>query len=325
MTGKKLRGIIPDRDTKYSKQFMDKDQIKYSESQSHIAYSRIHGFVVGVRLDIEGSNHQKTATVNCSSEIQEIGLSVKANDVGWCNLIHEQILPFQILCLHGVFSSSSRAQHFNGSQLQQISVLSSIMQNTSLSLLDRVRQTDGSDLWSELVELYSPMLSVWLRKFDVPVTDIDDLKQEVMTAVVTDLRNFEHNGRTGAFRSWLKTILIHRLRNYWRTRKRHLFGDGASDFEQRIAQLNDPNSELSRVWDIQHDEFVLRQLLQLAEPHFEATTWTAFRRVTLDGDSPAEVSADLGISTNAIFIAKSRVLSHLRHLADGLIASSSVF
>ncbi len=199
------------------------------------------------------------------------------------------------------------------------------MQYTSLSLLDRIRQTDASDPWSELVELYSPMLSVWLRKFDVPDADIDDLKQEVLTAVVTDLRNFEHNGRTGAFRSWLKTIRVHRLRNYWRSRNRHPLGDGASDFEQRIAQLNDPKSELSRVWDMQHDEFVLRQLLQLAEPHFEVTTWTAFRRVTLDGDSPAEVSADLGISAIAIFIAKSRVLSYLRHLADGLIDSSTIY
>jgi DNA-directed RNA polymerase specialized sigma24 family protein len=42
--------------------------------------------------------------------------------------------------------------------------------------------------------------------------------------------------------------------------------------------------------------------------------------VALEGQSHAEAAAGLGLSVNAIRIAKSRVLKRMRQEADGLIA-----
>ena len=92
-----------------------------------------------------------------------------------------------------------------------------------------------------------------------------------------------------------------------------------------MAQLDDPNSQASLIWNRQHDQFVLRQLLSLAEPHFTPATWQAFRRVALEGAKPDVVAQELDISLNAVFIAKSRVLSRLRQEAAGLVESSSNF
>ena len=100
---------------------------------------------------------------------------------------------------------------------------------------------------------------------------------------------------------------------------------GDSDIDQRLALLDDPASEMSRIWNQQHDQFVLRQLLALVEPHFSPNTWQAFHLVALRGKPADVVAVELGISVNAVFIAKSRVLSRLRQEADGLVESSSVF
>lgn len=199
------------------------------------------------------------------------------------------------------------------------------MNSTSISLLNRLQQENGSKNWSRLVDLYAPLLRLWLRKYDVQTSDADDLVQEVLMAVSKDLKSFDHNGRPGAFRSWLRTILVHRLRNFWRARNRRPQAGGDSEIDRRLDQLEDPASEMSEIWNRQHDRSVTRQLLALTQSSFEPGTWTAFCRVALDGAKPDVVASELGISLNAVFIAKSRVLSRLRQEAEGLIESSSSF
>jgi RNA polymerase sigma factor (sigma-70 family) len=199
------------------------------------------------------------------------------------------------------------------------------MHETSLSLLTRLQQSPDSNSWGRLVELYDPLLRSWLWKYDVQPSDADDLVQEVLLAVSTELRSFDHNGRPGAFRSWLRITLVNRLRNFWRARKRRPQAGGGSEIERRLEQLEDPASAMSQLWNRQHDCHVVRQLLVKTQPHFALNTWQAFRRVALEGARADVVAKDLDISLNAVFIAKSRVLSRLRREAEGLVESSSVF
>lgn len=196
---------------------------------------------------------------------------------------------------------------------------------TSLSLLNRLRRSPEPESWERLVELYTPLIRAWLRRYDVQDNDADDLVQEVLLAVSKDLSKFEHAGQPGAFRGWLKAILVNRLRKFWRSRDRRPQARGDSDIDARLAQLDDPSSEMSLIWNREHDQYVLRQLLALAEPHFAKTTWTAFCRVTLDGAKPDVVAQEMGISRNAVVIAKCRVLNRLRQESEGLIESSSSF
>jgi RNA polymerase sigma-70 factor (ECF subfamily) len=199
------------------------------------------------------------------------------------------------------------------------------MNDTSLSLLNRLRHAPESESWNRLVDLYAPLIRSWLRKYDVQDSDADDLLQEVLLAVSKDLSKFEHLGRPGAFRGWLKAILVNRLRRFWRARDRRPQARGDSDIDARLAQLDEPASEMSQIWNREHDHYVLRQLLALAEPHFAPSTWTAFCRVALDGARPDVVAEEMEISRNAVIIAKCRVLSRLRQESEGLIESSSGF
>lgn len=199
------------------------------------------------------------------------------------------------------------------------------MHETSLSLLDRLRHSSENEGWNRLADLYSPLVRVWLRRYDVQDSDANDLVQEVLLTVSSELGTFEHCGRPGAFRGWLKAILINRLRKFWRARDRRPEARGDSDIDARLAELDDPASEMSQIWNREHDQYVLRQLLALAEPHFAVNTWKAFCRVALDGELPDVVAEEMGISRNAVIVAKCRVLSRLRQESEGLIESSSGF
>jgi RNA polymerase sigma-70 factor (ECF subfamily) len=193
------------------------------------------------------------------------------------------------------------------------------MQETSLSLLERLSQGGDPAAWQRLVDLYTPLLHAWLGRQGVQPADRDDLTQEVLGVVVRELPAFQYNRRAGAFRCWLRSITAHQLRRFWRARGYRPPSPGGSDFEEYLSQLEDPDSGLGGEWDREHDRYLLRRLLESVEHDFRPATWQAFRRLVLDHRPAAEVAAELGLSVNAVLIAKSRVLERLRQEGRGLI------
>lgn len=193
------------------------------------------------------------------------------------------------------------------------------MVTTSLSLLDQICGGSNEAAWARLTQLYSPLLRNWLGRQGVTGADVDDLTQDVLLVVMRKLEHFDHNGRTGAFRNWLRSITVNCSREYWRARQVRPQTAGDSATEQLLQQLTDETSELSREWNAQHDAIVTEQLLKQLKPTLEPQTWQAFEKVTLGAQPAAEVAADLGISAASVYAAKSRVLARLRQLAAGLI------
>jgi RNA polymerase sigma-70 factor (ECF subfamily) len=57
---------------------------------------------------------------------------------------------------------------------------------------------------------------------------------------------------------------------------------------------------------------LFRRGLELIRAEFEERSWQAFWRVAVEGQDPADVAAALGLSRNAVYVAKSRVLRRLR-------------
>ncbi len=191
------------------------------------------------------------------------------------------------------------------------------MSSPSISLLEQLQARPDEAAWRRLVTLYSPLVRHMLRAGGVQPADQEDVVQEVFAAVVRELPAFHHNGRPGAFRAWLRGITLNRLREFRRARRRQpqTGGDGAPRWEDVEA----PEDPLRRLWDEEHDRYVVRRLFELIEPLFEPASRLAFRRVVIDGQKPAAVAAELGLSVNAVLLAKSRILRQLRQEVRGLL------
>jgi len=190
------------------------------------------------------------------------------------------------------------------------------MPETSASLLDRLADRGDDAAWRRLLDLYTPLIRGWLRRQDVPPGEADDLTQEVLAVVVRELPEFRHNRRAGAFRAWLRAITTNCLRRAWRARDAR---PGRADLGPLLDRLEDPASDPSRAWDREHDRHVLAHLLAGLKPDFQPGTWAAFRRTALDGAPTAAVAAELGVTVNAVLIARSRVVQRLRQLSAGLL------
>jgi RNA polymerase sigma-70 factor (ECF subfamily) len=192
------------------------------------------------------------------------------------------------------------------------------MFETSASLLERLRHQPDDAAWKRLVDLYTPLLRGWLRRHLVPHEDVDDLVQEVMTVLVRELPQFQYDRSRGSFRGWLKAITVNRLRMFWRARQSRPLATGDSDLSRKLAELEDPHSTLSQIWDRDHDRHVAKRLLEMIAAEFEAPTWKAFQCLVLDGAKPSAVGAELGLTLNAVYLAKYRVLRRLRQEITGL-------
>jgi RNA polymerase sigma factor (sigma-70 family) len=191
---------------------------------------------------------------------------------------------------------------------------------TSLSLIDQLCRHPDAESWERLVSLYRPLLQGWLRRYDVLAeADVDDLVQDVLVTVSQQLGQFRHNQRPGAFRSWLRAILFNRVQHFWRARQQRPAAVGGSDFLEQLEQLQDDGSQISQLWDREHDRQVMCSLLDMVQPRFAGATWQAFCRQVIDGAPAETVAKELGMPLHSVYAAKSRVTKALRVAGEGLV------
>jgi RNA polymerase sigma-70 factor (ECF subfamily) len=193
------------------------------------------------------------------------------------------------------------------------------MFTTSPTLLDRLRNQQDPEAWRLWLRVYEPWLRDWLGRHHFQPADTDDLLQNILVVVSRKLPAFVHNGRPGAFRTWLRSILVTEVRSFLRLRQRQREATDPPD--DWLDRLEDPGSEQSRQWDQEHDQQVVRRLLAAIQADFEEPTWEAFRLLVLEDRPAAEVARLTGLTPNAVYVMKSRVLNRLRQEVDGLVGA----
>jgi RNA polymerase sigma-70 factor (ECF subfamily) len=154
----------------------------------------------------------------------------------------------------------------------------------------------------------------WCRGAQLQPADAADVLQDVFHAVARSLDRFQNDHQRGSFRGWLCRITANKLHDYWREHRRVPRAAGGSTHGQFLEQLADEPISLDTDAAPEPEEtsLVLQRALEVFQSEFELPTWQAFWRVTIDGRSPADVAAELGITINAVYKAKARVLSRLR-------------
>jgi RNA polymerase sigma factor (sigma-70 family) len=189
---------------------------------------------------------------------------------------------------------------------------------TSVILLDRLRAARPDDPeWGRLAKIYQPLIRRWIVRVPGLGEDATDVTQEVFLVIVRGISTFERQ-REGSFRAWVRGITVNVVRNYRRRqfRKPVVALDPCEGFLDGLAE---PTSELAREWELDHDRHIFQKLQTIVQPSFDPTTWEAFRRFAIDGLPAAQVAADLGLTVNAVTLAKSRILKRLREEAGDLL------
>lgn len=163
---------------------------------------------------------------------------------------------------------------------------------TSLTLLEQAKAGTES-AWRELQSLYTPLGYYWCRQAGVAARDAEEIWANVLGRVARKLGDFEHNGRPGAFRKWLRTITRNEILDFQRARMTLRPNDEFVDqLTVESLEQTDPDVEKSilyhRAWEMIRGEF--------SSPHCDI-----FRRVVELGQEPAEVAKEFGLQRATVY------------------------
>ncbi len=184
------------------------------------------------------------------------------------------------------------------------------------SLLARAKQRD-SQAWSDLVDLYTPLVQSWCQRCGISIHQADDCAQDVFASVAKSLDRFQPTGNSGAFRGWLWTITINKIRDAARRESRHLPPSGGSSALRQIQEVPDPletdpasfDRDPTDPLDLSH--LAARGLQQIRD-EFAQRTWRIFDRTVIDGVPTSQVAEEFQVTAATVRQVRSRILRRLR-------------
>lgn len=179
--------------------------------------------------------------------------------------------------------------------------------STSASLLHRMSKGSQKD-WERFVSLYYPFVFLCCRRCQFPAQDAADIAQEVFQAVFLNFQKSELDKRN--FRGWLTGVVRHKIQDYWRKTTNQVNGVGGSSALVRINQVVDPldDEEITQ----QGKSLLLARALDLVREEFEETTWQVAKAQLIEQFPAKEIAKEFGITQNAAYKAKARVIRRIR-------------
>jgi RNA polymerase sigma-70 factor (ECF subfamily) len=186
-----------------------------------------------------------------------------------------------------------------------------------VSLLQRLRLAgqgvSNAVAWSEFAELYTPLLYSWATRLGLQPSDAADLVQDVFVVLVRNLPDF-HYDSCKSFHAWLRTVLLNR----WRDRQKHRAVAPEQVGHPSLEEMQVPDQALE-LEEAEYREVLVRRALEMMQREFRPATWKACWEQVVNGRPANEVAAELGLTVNAVYVARSRVLRRLREYLDELL------
>ena len=187
------------------------------------------------------------------------------------------------------------------------------MDSTSVSLLRRLRQPDQDAAWQRFVDLYAPLIFHWGKNQGLNVTDSTDLVQDVMAILFTKLPGFQYDP-SKRFRGWLRTVTVNAARNLHRRESTR----PATNVVESIEQVSVTDA-VELFDEAEYRRFLVKRAMKLMQAGFKEQTWKACWKHLAEGRKAVDVARELGMTANAVHIAKCRVIRRLREELDGLV------
>ena len=186
---------------------------------------------------------------------------------------------------------------------------------TTTALLNNLHEADNEAAWREFDERYRPILIGFSRRLGLPEADAVDVAQETMVQFIKEYREGKYDRDRGRLRSWLLGIARFRVAGIYRKRATSRVSRG----ESAIVDLP-REAEIEEAWNTERRMTILRTAMEQLKNSTKIADKTvrAFEMVALQQQSVAAVAAELDISENDVYLAKSRVAAKLKEIVASI-------
>jgi RNA polymerase sigma factor (sigma-70 family) len=188
--------------------------------------------------------------------------------------------------------------------------------DTRRSLILKLRDSADAPAWREFVALYEPVVYSLARKKGLQDADACDLCQEVFRTVARAVDHWEPH--RGSFRGWLSRIARNLLINFLTRQRLACRGSGATSVQQLLEAQPSAEPSAIAMCEAEYERHLFRCAADDIRGEFAPTTWQAFWQTAVEDRPTNDVATELGLSSGAVYIARSRVLARLKRRIDEL-------
>jgi RNA polymerase sigma factor (sigma-70 family) len=188
---------------------------------------------------------------------------------------------------------------------------------TRTSLVLQLREPTNHVAWQEFARLYGPVIYGFARKRGLQDADAADMMQDVLRSVSGAIGTLDYDRKRGSFRGWLFTITRNKIFNFLSARKIRPQGSGDTTTNKLLDQQPEADDGAD-TWELEYQRRIAAIAMEKIKSEFQEKSWQAFWRTAVEGIGAAEVSKEMGMSTGAIYVAKSRVLARLKEEVEAL-------
>lgn len=182
--------------------------------------------------------------------------------------------------------------------------------DTNTYLLLNLKDGANEHVWTEFCENYRPVLLSFARRLGLSEDDAQDAAQEALLAFADSYRRGQYTRDKGRLRNWLYGIARNQI-HLLRCRDDRQRAVSPSQVEQLSEQVPD-TGDLAAAWEDEWRKGLIQSCLDEARRHLGVETLRAFELFVLQEWPAEQVAEHLGITRNAVFKAKRRVLTHMR-------------
>jgi RNA polymerase sigma-70 factor (ECF subfamily) len=188
---------------------------------------------------------------------------------------------------------------------------------TTSTLLERLRNFDDAVAWQRIQSRFQRPVIALAEKLGLSRADAEDVAQETLAAFADGVRRGTFDRSKGRLSAWLFGIAYRQAAGARRKRGRVPAGalDGSPD--SMLAKIPEA-SDFAAAWDAEWERTVLDQCLAQVRQEVEPQTFEAFRLAVLENQSTESTCAATGLSREAVYVAKHRVLKRIREARSEL-------
>lgn len=183
---------------------------------------------------------------------------------------------------------------------------------THATLLARVAVGTDPTAWREFAARYGELIRGFALRRNLQAADCDDVVQEVLLSLSKSMPNFQYDPAKGKFRSYLKTVVLHAIFKFSRQKQ----GEVALEDIEQATRTAAADESTERFWDAEWRQYHLRQAMQIIAAEFNPADRAAFQAYAVEGRDAPAVAAELGLSLDQVYQAKSRILKRLGQVIE---------
>ena len=184
---------------------------------------------------------------------------------------------------------------------------------TTTQILDDLKFSDNSAAWKTFTDHFYPVILGFAKNMGLSSTDAEDATQETIIQFLRLYRDNRFQREKGHLSHWIFGVARNVIRDFIKKRpKEYSVPDGSTRTSFWGAVPDD--KAILHTWETQWQREILSRCLSRARSEVDEKTYRAFEMYAVAQQPIKVVCEELGMTANAVYIAKNRVLTKMREL-----------